>query len=61
MSKIKFSDIQSAVAEHGWKVISEEYINLDTEMVFECNEGHRVYSPWKRIRDKFECPTCKQN
>lgn len=61
MSKIKFEDIEKAVADSGWKVISTEYTNLDTEMVFECGNGHRVYGSWKKIRDKFECPVCKQN
>ena len=61
MSKIYLQDVKQAAAEHNWTVISESYINLDTEMTFECSEGHRVYGPWKKIRDKFECPTCKQN
>ena len=47
--------------QDNWKVISEEYVNLDTEMVFECSEGHRVYAPWKKIRQKRECPVCSAN
>lgn len=30
-------------------------------MVFECNEGHQVFAPYKKIRDKWECPICKKN
>ncbi|WP_461464023.1 hypothetical protein, partial [Methanobrevibacter sp.] len=30
-------------------------------MVFRCNEGHQVYAPYKKIRDKWECPICKEN
>lgn len=59
MSKIRLEDIQASAAEHGWKVLSDEYKNLDTQMTFECSEGHKVYAPWKRIREKFECPSCK--
>ena len=61
MGKIKIEDIESQVSESGWKVISTEYKNLDTEMIFECNEGHRVYSTWKKMRNKLECPICKKN
>jgi hypothetical protein len=30
-------------------------------MEFECNEGHRIYAPWKKLRNKIECPICKAN
>lgn len=61
MSKIKIEDIRKAAEDNGWIVISTEYKNLDTEMVFECEEGHRVYLPYKKIRNKWECPICKKN
>ena len=61
MSKIKLSDIQAIIEQEGWKVISDTYSNLETEMTFECPEGHRVYAPWKKMRNKLECPTCAQN
>lgn len=61
MSKIKIDDIRKAAIEHNWSVISEEYKNLNTEMEFKCNEGHRIFAPYKRIRDKWECPICKEN
>lgn len=61
MSKIKLDDIREILSTDGWKLISDTYTNLDTEMVYECSEGHRVYAPWKKIRTKRECPICKQN
>lgn len=61
MAKIRLEDIQQELAQDNWKVISEEYINLDTEMTFECSEGHRVYQPWKKLRTKRECPVCAAN
>lgn len=30
-------------------------------MEFTCAEGHKVIAPYKKIRDKFECPICKNN
>ncbi len=61
MAKIRIEDIQNELSAEGWKVISTEYSNLDTEMTFECPEGHRIFLPWKKLRTKRECPTCKQN
>lgn len=61
MSVIKLETIQSTLAAENWKVISTEYVNLDTEMIFECPEGHRVFTSWKKIRNRRECPICKSN
>ena len=61
MSKIKIDDIKAAAELHGWTLLSTEYKNLDTELTFECNEGHRIFAPYKKIRNKWECPICKKN
>lgn len=61
MSKLKIDDIRKAAIEQGWTLISEEYKNLNTPMNFECEEKHKIYLPYKDIRNKWECPICKQN
>ena len=61
MAKIYLKDVQEELEPLGWKVISTEYKSLDTEMSFECPEGHQVVSTWKRLRGKHECPICKSN
>ena len=61
MARFKLETIAEELAADGWKVLSTEYQNLDTEMEFVCAEGHKVYAPWKKIRSKRECPVCKQN
>lgn len=61
MSKIKIDDIRKAAIEHNWILLSEEYRNLDSELIFRCDEGHKIYLPYKKVRDKWECPICKQN
>ena len=45
--KIKIEDIKEDLKKDGWILISDKYENLDSELVFECNEGHRVFSSWK--------------
>ena len=61
MSKIKIDDIRKAAIEHNWILLSEEYKNLDSELIFRCDEGHKIYLPYKKVRDKWECPICQKN
>ena len=61
MAKIKIEDIREAAIEHGWQLVSTTYKNLDTGLSFICAEGHEINIPYKRVRDKWECPLCKAN
>lgn len=61
MARIHLEDIRAEVEKDGWKVLSQEYVNLDTEMEFLCDEGHKINVPWKKIRQKRECSICKHN
>ena len=61
MARITLETINEELAQYGWKCVSTEYKNLDTNLTFECEEGHQVYAPWKKIRTKRDCPVCKNN
>lgn len=61
MARITLETIEQDLKDTGWKCVSAEYKNLDSELQFECEEGHIVYAPWKKIRIKRECPICKGN
>lgn len=61
MSKISLEEIREILKQDNWKIITDKYTNLDTEMEFECDEGHKVYTTWKKIRNKRICPTCENN
>ena len=61
MGKIKLEDIALSLETYNWKVLSTSYVNLSTEMEFECAEGHKVFSTWSKLRDHLECPICKKN
>ena len=58
--RITFEQVVEECKNHKWKVLSDSYKNLQTEMVFECQRGHTVYSPFAKIRNKWECPFCKK-
>ena len=61
MARITLEQIKETLSSDNWVVLSESYTNLDSEMHFRCPEGHDVYSPWKKLRTKLECPICKKN
>lgn len=61
MGKIKIEDIRTEVESKGWKLISDTYTNLTTDLIYECTEGHKVYSPWKKMRNNLICPVCQSN
>ena len=61
LAKIRVEDIRKAAIEHGWELVSTEYKNLKTPLEFKCAEEHQVFLPYERVRDKWECPICRQN
>ena len=61
MSKLKYEDIKQDIESHGWKLISTEYVNLETELCVECPEHHRTNIPYKKLRGQFNCPLCAEN
>ena len=61
MSTIKYDDIKAQLEQSGWTLVSESYKNLNTELEYICNEGHRVYAPWRAMRGRLVCPICEAN
>lgn len=61
MSKFSIKSINEELEQYGWKCTSSTYVNLDEPLEFECDRGHKVYAPWKKIRSKRECPQCNEN
>ena len=58
MARISIDEIQQVVSTDGWKLISDTYKNLDTNLEFQCAAGHTVLAPYKKIRDSRVCPIC---
>jgi hypothetical protein len=61
MAKITLEQIKEEIAADGWLLLSSEYKNLKTEMIFECPNGHQVFAPWEKLRTRRDCPSCKQH
>lgn len=60
MSRLNIVDIRKEIEDQGWKLISEEYKNLDTELELKCSKGHIVFLSLKKFRRKIVCPTCNE-
>ena len=58
MSRISIDEIKSSLSADGWTLVSEKYINLDSNLEFKCNKQHTIIAPWKKIRENRICPTC---
>ena len=61
MGKFKIEDISQEAKTNGWKLISKEYVNLDSPLNFQCPEGHTTAISLKKWRKTHECPVCKAN
>ena len=58
MSRISINEIQDELSKDGWQLISDKYVNLDSNLTFQCDKGHIVVAPWRQIRKDKICPTC---
>jgi hypothetical protein len=59
--KIKYSiqELKKYAIDRNGKLISTEYINNNTKMLWECKEGHQWEAIWKDIKSKgCWCPEC---
>ena len=58
MARISIDEIKSSLSAKGWTLVSEKYINLDSNLEYKCDKGHVVVAPWKQIRKDRICPIC---
>ena len=61
MAKLKYEDIIKEVEDSGWHLLSATYVNLKTDMSFQCPNGHTNFLSLERWRRHQECPICKNN
>ena len=55
---INIYSVSNHLAGNGWKLISTEYKNLDTELEMECPEGHKQKQTYKKWRKHPICEIC---
>lgn len=57
--RLSLDDVQRAVAVHGGRCLSSEYINDLTPLEFECATGHRWQTTFRYIRIGRWCWNCR--
>lgn len=50
--------VANHLEEHGWKLISDSYKNLQTELEMECPKGHRQFQSYEQWRKHMQCDQC---
>lgn len=58
MSTINIYTVQNALEEQGWKLLSDTYKNLKTELKIECPEGHKTMLTFEKWRKHPVCEQC---
>lgn len=60
MSKLKIEDISAELQKQNWRLVSETYKNLDTDLEMICPNGHKVFMCLKKWRRHQDCPICNK-
>ena len=55
---INFYTVTNHLESEGWKLISDSYKNLNTELEMECPEGHRQLQTYAKWRKRPICEKC---
>lgn len=55
---INFYSVKNHLEQEGWKLISTEYRNLDTELEMICPAGHTQHQTYKQWRKHPLCEQC---
>lgn len=55
---INIYTVANELSEQGWKLISDKYKNLDTELEMKCPEGHTQFLTFKQWRKHPQCDEC---
>lgn len=56
--KESLTDIQAIASSHGGKLLSNEYENSKTDLLWECNEGHVFKANLIHVKRGQWCPIC---
>lgn len=55
---INIYSVRNHLEEENWKLISDTYKNLDTELEMECPNGHKQKQTYKQWRKRPQCEMC---
>jgi hypothetical protein len=53
------SEMQQLASKRGFKLLSEEYVDSETDLLWECPEGHQFEKRWGNFKNGQGCPKCR--
>lgn len=56
--KLTLDEMRTIAANRGGRCHSEQYVNNQTKLLWECNKGHQWYSAPNKIKMGTWCPVC---
>ena len=59
--KPEISTLQQYAANKNGLLLSTEYKNNHTKLLWQCKESHQWYSRWNDIQTGYWCPHCAKN
>lgn len=58
MAKFHIEDLKKEAAMFNWTLLSDKYINLDSELQYKCPNNHEVTLSYRIWRMDKSCPVC---
>lgn len=58
MRRLTLKEMQTIAGKRGGRCLSQEYINDQTKLLWECAEGHRWKAKAAHVKDGHWCPEC---
>ncbi len=55
---INVYSVRNHLESEGWKLISDSYKNLNTELEMECPQGHKQFQTYANWRKHLQCDAC---
>ena len=59
--RFTYEEVKEYIESFGYKLLSEEYINLKSELIFECPNGHKYKTKFGIFQRGYRCPHCSGN
>lgn len=56
--KTHYKDVKAFVNSIGYKLLSKEYKNSESDLLIECNKGHLYTTKLPRLKNSNRCPYC---
>ncbi|MED3562232.1 hypothetical protein [Bacillus xiapuensis] len=59
--KKTIDEISKYAEKYNFKLLSDEYLNKDSKLTFQCPKGHEFEMRWNNFRHGQRCPFCKNS